>query len=89
MLTGKFREELVTTQFFSWTENKYIDDHPFIWQDFQRKGYITAFLEDFNLWGAFENKLEGFKVYKILPLFLNGERFILSFSPVYANRSLY
>ncbi|KAK7095815.1 hypothetical protein V1264_005180 [Littorina saxatilis] len=60
ILTGKMEEELpearkgfpgVTT----------VDGHPWVWNDFSRHGYVTAWAEDMPRGGTFQYRMLGFK----------------------------
>lgn len=61
ILTGKTELELPDVRKrFIHTQN--VDVYPFIWNDFQENGYVTAFLEDLPSTGIYQYRLKGFLV---------------------------
>lgn len=42
---------------------QYVNVYPFIWNDFQRNGYVTGFAEDMIQINTFTYRLKGFQVY--------------------------
>lgn len=54
--------------------NNYLDVHcPLIWKDFQKRGYVTAYAEDFDKYSTFKFLTKGFKNpptdYYFIPMF--------------------
>nr|KAG5697935.1 hypothetical protein BaRGS_026873 [Batillaria attramentaria] len=44
-----------------WAGAKPVDDHPWLWKDFKRHGYVTAHGEDMALIGTFQYRMLGFR----------------------------
>ncbi|XP_022907107.2 uncharacterized protein [Onthophagus taurus] len=57
-LTG-YSEKLAFETFGNPTE-KYFDDYPFIWNDYQKYGYVTAYAEDYSIMNTFNKDTKGF-----------------------------
>lgn len=60
MLTGIHKDELFKSRQYI-KKDGYIDKVPFIWKTYKENSYVTAYLEDFLLWGSPETKIQGFK----------------------------
>lgn len=60
ILTGKTELELPDTR-KRISNSTTVDVYPFIWNDFRKNGYVTAFLEDVPNLGTFTYRLRGFK----------------------------
>ncbi|KAK7090763.1 uncharacterized protein [Littorina saxatilis] len=60
ILTGKLEEELPEARrgFQGATP---VDNHPWVWRDFARRGYVTAHAEDMPHVGTFQLRMLGFK----------------------------
>jgi hypothetical protein len=69
ILTGAFKEANAEfgikdeTKFFQneLNESTYHDLFPFMWYDYERLGYLTAYREDKPIWGTFRYMKEGFR----------------------------
>ncbi|CAH1369497.1 unnamed protein product [Tenebrio molitor] len=59
ILTGKTELELPDTR-KRFTNTKFVNSYPFIWNDFKDAGYVTGFLEDVPELGTFTYRLNGF-----------------------------
>lgn len=70
ILTGKTELELPDTR-KRIPDTEYVNSYPFVWYDYRRHGYATAFLEDLPQQGTFTYRLNGFSVSKKL-LFVNN-----------------
>lgn len=60
ILTGHMEEELPEAR-RGYSGAKPVDDHPWVWKDFKRHGYVTAHGEDMALIGTFQYRMLGFK----------------------------
>lgn len=60
MLTGQTELDLPDTR-KRITDTNFVDVYPFIWKDFSKNGYVTAFLEDTPEIGTYSYRLNGFK----------------------------
>ncbi|CAG9771746.1 unnamed protein product [Ceutorhynchus assimilis] len=60
ILTGKTELELPDTR-KRLRNTHFVNSYPFIWDDYKRAGYVTAFLEDLPSVGTFTYRLNGFK----------------------------
>lgn len=65
ILTGKTELELPDTR-KRFTNTKFVNSYPFIWNDFKDAGYVTGFLEDVPELGTFTYRLNGFNVSYII-----------------------
>lgn len=61
MLTGKNELELPDTR-KRIKNTKFVNSYPFIWNDYKKSGYVTAFFEDVPKTGTFNYRLNGFNV---------------------------
>lgn len=61
LLTGSTELELPDTR-KRIRNSKYVNEYPFIWNDYKDAGYVTAFLEDVPELSTFTYRLNGFKV---------------------------
>ncbi|KAK6639225.1 hypothetical protein RUM43_007495 [Polyplax serrata] len=61
ILTGKTELELPDTRKRMGKQASYVNVYPFIWNDFQRNGYVTSWTEDLAQIGTFTYRLRGFK----------------------------
>ena len=59
ILTGKTEPELPDTRRRRW-HSDYVNVYPFLWKDFERDSYVTAFNEDQPMIGTFQYRLRGF-----------------------------
>ncbi|RZC34377.1 uncharacterized protein BDFB_009136 [Asbolus verrucosus] len=59
ILTGKTELELPDTR-KRFTNTKFVNSYPFIWNDFKAAGYVTGFFEDVPELGTFTYRLNGF-----------------------------
>ncbi|CAF0998420.1 unnamed protein product [Didymodactylos carnosus] len=60
MLTGYKEQELPST-LLRIKNSSFVDVYPFIWKDFERNGYVTAYAEDRMEYGTYTLRLRGFK----------------------------
>lgn len=61
ILTGKTELELPDVR-KRFAHSHPVDVYPFIWNDYQQNGYVTAFLEDLPDTGVYQYRLRGFTV---------------------------
>lgn len=61
ILTGKTELELPDTR-KRIPNAHYVNAYPFIWNEFRRQGYVTAYMEDSADLGTFQYRLKGFDV---------------------------
>ncbi|KAK6195767.1 hypothetical protein SNE40_001124 [Patella caerulea] len=77
ILTGKTEEELPEAR-RGQEGAKPVDDHPWIWRDFQKAGYVTGWAEDMAFIGTFQYRMLGFKHpptdHSMRPFYLSAER---------------
>ncbi|KAJ3655287.1 hypothetical protein Zmor_014422 [Zophobas morio] len=59
ILTGKTELELPDTR-KRFSNTKFVNSYPFIWNDYKDAGYVTAFFEDVPELGTFTYRLNGF-----------------------------
>ena len=59
ILTGKSEEELPEAR-RGFKNAKSVDDHPWIWKDLQKSGYVTQWGEDGTAFGTFTYRMMGF-----------------------------
>ncbi|KAL8624498.1 hypothetical protein ACOMHN_053041 [Nucella lapillus] len=60
ILTGQQEEELPEAR-RGYKGAKPVDNHPWIWRDFSKRGYVTAWAEDQSSIGTFHYRMLGFK----------------------------
>ena len=60
ILTGKMEEELPEAR-RGFTGAAPVDNHPWIWREFSRRGYVTAHAEDMANVGTFQLRMLGFR----------------------------
>ncbi|XP_059486350.1 uncharacterized protein LOC132202977 [Neocloeon triangulifer] len=60
ILTGQTELELPETRKRMGSKAKFVNVYPFVWNDFQENGYVTAFHEDSPNIGTFTYRLRGF-----------------------------
>ncbi|XP_025413865.1 uncharacterized protein LOC112685993 isoform X2 [Sipha flava] len=60
ILTGRTELELPDTRKRMGNKASYVDVYPFIWNEFQKHGYVTGFAEDVADVGTFTYRLKGF-----------------------------
>nr|CAD7573498.1 unnamed protein product [Timema californicum] len=60
ILTGKTELELPETRKRMGDKANYVNVYPFLWKEYQEKGYVTAYLEDCPTIGTFTYRLKGF-----------------------------
>ncbi|XP_037780695.1 uncharacterized protein LOC119577087 [Penaeus monodon] len=60
ILTGKTELELPETRRRMGKQAQYVNSYPFVWDDFQKNGYVTMFAEDQPHIGTFTYRLRGF-----------------------------
>ena len=77
ILTGLNEQQLPEAR-RSFSNSKSVDDWPFIFKDFAKKGYVTMFLEDAPKYASFNYRLKGFNNapthHYSRPLFLCAEK---------------
>ena len=77
ILTGRMEEELPEAR-RGFAGATTVDKHPWIWRDFSRRGYVTAWSEDSQNIAAFHYRMLGFKDpptdHYTRPFFLAAER---------------
>ncbi|ESO86427.1 hypothetical protein LOTGIDRAFT_129214 [Lottia gigantea] len=77
ILTGKTEEELPEAR-RGHDGAQPVDGHPWIWKDFKKAGYVTAWAEDMASIGTFQYRMIGFKEtptdHNMRPFYLSAER---------------
>lgn len=77
ILTGKTEWELPEAR-RSHANAKPVDDHPWVWKDFKRAGYVTQWGEDMTNIGTFNYRMLGFQNppvdHYMRPFFLEAEK---------------
>lgn len=68
ILTGQTELELPDTRKRLRNSN-YVNVYPFVWKEFKRNGYVTAYYEDMPDVGIFTYRLKGFDVISTIPFF--------------------
>ncbi len=61
VFAGKTETELPETRKVMGPKATYVDVYPFIWEKYEKHGYVTNFLEDSLDIGTFQYRLKGFK----------------------------
>ena len=59
ILTGHTEEELPEAR-WGYPDAKEIDDHPWIWHELRKLGYVSQWAEDYISTGAFQLRMKGF-----------------------------
>ncbi|KAK7110290.1 hypothetical protein V1264_014187 [Littorina saxatilis] len=77
ILTGKMEEELPEAR-RGFPGATPVDGHPWVWKDFSRHGYVTAWAEDMVGVGTFQYRMLGFKEqptdHNMRPFYLAAEK---------------
>lgn len=79
LLTGSTELELPDTR-KRIRNSKYVNEYPFIWNDYKNAGYVTAFFEDVPELSTFTYRLNGFQVRQMFQIY---HGFSISFSADY------
>lgn len=79
LLAGQTEQDLPTARRDA-AESVEVDDFPWIWRDFQKAGYVTAWGEDLSYIGTFQLRLKGFKEQ---PVDHSMRTYFLSAEPMY------
>lgn len=69
ILTGKTELELPETR-KRIRNAQFVNSYPFIWNEYKRYGYVTAYMEDLAEQGTFQYRLKGFDVRNISNVYL-------------------
>ena len=81
ILTGKTQFEQPDVQ-KGVKDAQFVDIYPFIWREYEKRGYVTHFAEDSPEFGMFQYKLKGFQKQPVhhymRPFFIEADKYLSS-----------